>query len=242
MARIRTIKPQFFLNEELAEQPAMTRLLFIGLWTQADREGRLIDRPKRLKAEIFPYDNFDIEKGLKQLSDAKFILRYKANVNVSDRVLAPEQPINELALIQIINFSKHQKIDKHNEKESDLPPPLPQDYLKSIGSLPKDGEGKGKEGKGKEPPDDPATTAYTKGELELFKQVEDWILQNAPTVAKMKEPLRIDQFLRLKERFPDRGFIRKILLAMHNWKKLKERQSAFLTFLSFAEKEETKVA
>ncbi len=66
MARIRTIKPQFFLNEELAELPAMVRLLFIGLWTQADREGRLLDRPKRLKAEIFPYDNFDVEKGLHQ--------------------------------------------------------------------------------------------------------------------------------------------------------------------------------
>lgn len=159
MPRIRTIKPQFFLNEELAALPAMVRLLFIGLWTQADREGRLLDRPKRLKAEIFPYDNFDIEKGLTQLSDAGFIFRYKVNVNdkadvnISDRVsaarvLAPEQPITELALIQIINFSKHQKIDRINERESDLPEINKIDYNKSIDSLPIVQEGKGREGKG----------------------------------------------------------------------------------------------
>lgn len=150
MARIRTIKPQFFLNEELAELPAMVRLLFIGLWTQADREGRLLDRPKRLKAEIFPYDNFDVEKGLHQLSEAGFIHRYKVNVNVTDRVLAPEQPLTELALIQVINFSKHQKIDKANEKESDLPSRTPIDYKKTIDSLSIDEERNRKECNGKE--------------------------------------------------------------------------------------------
>jgi len=150
MARIRTIKPQFFLNEELAELSAMVRLLFIGLWTQADREGRLLDRPKRLKAEIFPYDNFDVEKGLHQLSEAGFIHRYKVNVNVTDRVLAPEQPKNELALIQVINFSKHQKIDKPNEKESDLPSRTNIDYKKTIDSLSIDEERNGKECNGKE--------------------------------------------------------------------------------------------
>lgn len=150
MARIRTIKPDFFKNEELAEMPAMNRLLFIGLWTQADREGRLLDRPKRLKAEIFPYDNYDVDKGLNQLFEAGLIIRYKTNVNISDRVLVPEQPETELAIIQIINFLKHQKIDKANEKESELPEPYPQDYKKTITSLEEVGEGKGKEGKGKE--------------------------------------------------------------------------------------------
>lgn len=146
MARIRTVKPQFFMNEEIAELSAMNRLLFIALWTQADREGRLIDRPKRLKAEIFPYDNFDMDKGLQQLFEAKFIIRYKVNVNATGSVLTPEQPENELALIQIVNFLKHQKIDKINEKDSDLQAPTSKDYLKSNTSLPKVGEGKGREG------------------------------------------------------------------------------------------------
>lgn len=147
MARIRTIKPDFFKNEELSEMSAMNRLLFIGLWTQADREGRLHDRPKRLKAEIFPYENFDVDKGLQQLHEAGFIIRYKVNVNDSVRVLAPEQPKTELAVIEIVNFLKHQKIDKANEKQSELPERLLIDERKTSTSLVIGGEGKGKEGK-----------------------------------------------------------------------------------------------
>ncbi len=102
----------------------MTRLLFIGLWTQADRDGRLEDRPKRLKAEIFPYENYDIEKGLNELQSAGFIIRYKVNVNASGRVLAPEQPVTELALVQIVTFSKHQRFTgKEAAEESIYPPP-----------------------------------------------------------------------------------------------------------------------
>jgi hypothetical protein len=126
MARIRTIKPGFFKNEDIAGLPSMTRLFFIGLWTQADRAGRLEDRPRRLKAEIFPYDNYDVEKGLNELQSAGFIIRYKANVNVSDRVLAPEQPVTELALIQITNFSKHQQPNV-KEVQSTFPAPCQHD-------------------------------------------------------------------------------------------------------------------
>ena len=45
MARIRTIKPQFFLNEQLAMLGFADRLLFIGLWTQADKAGLAIWHP-----------------------------------------------------------------------------------------------------------------------------------------------------------------------------------------------------
>ena len=44
MARARLLKPGFFTNEDLCELPAFGRLLFAGLWTIADREGRLEDR------------------------------------------------------------------------------------------------------------------------------------------------------------------------------------------------------
>ena len=54
MARARNIKPGFFLNEELVELPFSTRLLFIGLWTLADRDGRMEDKPKRIKMSLFP--------------------------------------------------------------------------------------------------------------------------------------------------------------------------------------------
>lgn len=93
MARSRNIKPGFFTNDGLAELPALTRLLFIGLWTIADRSGRLEDRPKRIKAEVMPYDSCNIESMLKALHDGGFILRYDANGTPA---------------IQIITWDKHQ--------------------------------------------------------------------------------------------------------------------------------------
>ena len=48
MARARNIKPGFFANDLLVDLPFEVRLLFIGLWTIADRAGRLCDRPKKI--------------------------------------------------------------------------------------------------------------------------------------------------------------------------------------------------
>lgn len=76
MSRIRYIKPGFFKNELLAECEPLARILFAGLWTEADRDGRLEDRPKRLKAELLPYDDCDPEALLAQLHQRGFIMRY----------------------------------------------------------------------------------------------------------------------------------------------------------------------
>jgi hypothetical protein len=61
MPRIRSLKPTFFKDPELADQPVHARMLYAGLWTQADREGRLKDDVKYLKVEIFPWDEVDVE-------------------------------------------------------------------------------------------------------------------------------------------------------------------------------------
>lgn len=76
MARARNIKPGFFKNEELAECQPLARILFAGLWCAADREGRLEDRPKRLKAEYLPYDTCDADALLNELARRGFIVRY----------------------------------------------------------------------------------------------------------------------------------------------------------------------
>ncbi|HGL4641597.1 TPA: hypothetical protein ACKFAW_004883, partial [Enterobacter hormaechei] len=65
-------------NEDLAELDPLARLLFIYLWMLADREGRLEDRPKRIKAEALPYDNVDADLMLDDLAKAGFIHRYEA--------------------------------------------------------------------------------------------------------------------------------------------------------------------
>ena len=75
--RARNLKPGFFKNDELAECDPLARILFQGLWCMADRDGRLELRPKRIQAEILPYDKTDIFKLLQQLIDHKFIVAYR---------------------------------------------------------------------------------------------------------------------------------------------------------------------
>lgn len=75
--RIRALKPGFFKNEQLAELSPWHRLCFQGLWCCADRFGRLQDRPKRLKAEIFPYDDLDMNMLLWDLARTGFVVRYQ---------------------------------------------------------------------------------------------------------------------------------------------------------------------
>jgi len=107
MARARNIKPGFFTNEDLAECTPWARLCFAGLWTLADREGRLEDRPKRVKGLLFPSDTIDVEPLLEELARWRFILRYE---------------VDGRRLIQILAFHKHQN-PHHREPPSDLPPP-----------------------------------------------------------------------------------------------------------------------
>ena len=107
MPRARNVKPGFFKNERLVELPFATRLLFIGLWTLADREGRLEDRPKRIKMEIFPADDVNIEAALQALHGADLIQRYR---------------VDFAQFIQVVNFAKHQK-PHPREAESTIPPP-----------------------------------------------------------------------------------------------------------------------
>lgn len=93
MARARNIKPGFFTNDELVELSFAVRLLFIGLWTIADKEGRLADRPKKIKMEIFPADDVDINASLGELQDKGFLRRYE---------------VAGVRYIQIVNWAKHQ--------------------------------------------------------------------------------------------------------------------------------------
>jgi hypothetical protein len=106
LARARNIKPGLFKNEVLGVADPLYTLLFEGLWLLADREGRLEDRPLRIKAELFPYrDGVNVASMLSWLEGEGFIRRYQAN---------------GLALIQIVAFSKHQT-PHGTEKDSDHP-------------------------------------------------------------------------------------------------------------------------
>ena len=107
MARARNIKPQFFTNDELSELPPLARLLFIGLWTIADFKGCFEYKPKRLKVQLLPYDECDIEQLVSALDKSRFISIYSVQGQTFGKVL---------------NFNKHQNPHKNEkEKGSDIP-------------------------------------------------------------------------------------------------------------------------
>lgn len=76
MARIRTIKPEFFTSEDIVALSPMARLLYIALWCEADREGRMAWKPATFKLRYFPGDNCDIHALCDELVKAKLVILY----------------------------------------------------------------------------------------------------------------------------------------------------------------------
>ena len=116
MPRRRSLSPEFFKDEDLAHLPFEARLLFQGLWCYADRAGRLEDRPKYLKAELFAYDRINIDT----------LLTLLANPNIPDRpakAFIRRYVVDNRQYIEIIEFVKHQKPHPH-ESASQYPEPI----------------------------------------------------------------------------------------------------------------------
>jgi hypothetical protein len=148
MARIRTVKPELFRHEILFELERETglpiRLSFIGLFTVADRDGLFKWRPRSIGSEILPYDDIDFSRVLDALATRGFVQKYEVNGE-------------EYGCI--CKFKDHQHI---NNKEADSILPKPSTGAPSIVkfdasatreprvSHAPEGEGKGKERKGKE--------------------------------------------------------------------------------------------
>ncbi len=105
--RARSLKPGFFVCPELLELQLAARLLFAGLWCCADREGRLEDRPAKIKLQVLPGDDVDVDALLNQLAEKDFIQRYE---------------VEGKRFIQVVNFGKHQRPHK-NEQDGAAPPP-----------------------------------------------------------------------------------------------------------------------
>jgi hypothetical protein len=132
MARIRTIKPEFWQDERLGTLPVYARLLFIGLWNIADDKGRLRGSPLFIRAQVFPYDHdIDVQAGLDLLEKAGRITRYVHDLE---------------SYIWVRKFEDHQRIDK--PKVSTLPAPP------RVRAEPEPVEGRIQDASGKNPPTD----------------------------------------------------------------------------------------
>lgn len=107
MARIRACKPDEGLDEDLQRLSWPARFAWHLLWCHADKAGRLEDRPKKVKAQIMPYDEgVDFDTVLEEYVRGGFIYRYE---------------VEGKRYIQIRSFEKHQR-PHHTEPESTIPP------------------------------------------------------------------------------------------------------------------------
>ena len=61
MARIRSIKPEFFTSETITALPLSARLTFIGLWTYVDDNGVGLDNELLITAAIWPLERDNLE-------------------------------------------------------------------------------------------------------------------------------------------------------------------------------------
>ena len=101
MARIRTIKPEFFTSEQIVECSTNARLQFLGVLCFSDDGGRHPASAKRLKMEVWPGDPCtikDVEKWQTELIHAGLIVEYT--------------DAQGLMLWCVTGWQRHQRVDK----------------------------------------------------------------------------------------------------------------------------------
>lgn len=140
MARIRTIKPDFFQSEDNINLSYRARLTWIALWTYVDDDGRCKDNPRLIKGHAWPLEDdvtaAEVEKDLAELHERDRIIRYE---------------VNGERLLEIRKWRDHQRIAKptrsklppspvsvshHSEPLSNPSEPTPEEYHTPTTPLP----------------------------------------------------------------------------------------------------------
>jgi hypothetical protein len=121
MPRSRIVNPEFFLHEGLGRCSPHARLLFVALWTQADREGRLRWLPLKVHGETFPHEStLDISGLAAELVEAGTFVLYEHEGRIFG---------------QVTGFTKWQNPHR-NESMSKLPaPPDDPDFAATFAAL-----------------------------------------------------------------------------------------------------------
>ena len=139
MARIRTIKPEFWEDEKLAKLPVYSRLLFIGTWNFADDNGALLANPVLMKSHIFPYEDIGvstISEWIDMLVENGMLIRttYNGKDYLVIRKFLIHQKINRKSIrINIPLPLVLQVIDEYNKTHGVLTEPSLQEREQGIG-------------------------------------------------------------------------------------------------------------
>jgi hypothetical protein len=111
MARIRCIKPEFWVSEQIAECSSNARLTFIGMWNFCDDQGVHPAKPKTLKAELYPMDDItaaQVGAWVCELIQAGLVREFRASVD------------GEIYW-HVTGWGRHQKIDRPSYKHPSPP-------------------------------------------------------------------------------------------------------------------------
>lgn len=148
MARIRTIKPEFWTDDVVTECSHSARLLFIGLWNFADDNGNIERSSKQMKMKIFPADHIETESLALELMAKGLLIEYEVDGH---------------KYLHIKGFVKHQVINNPSKTGH----PKYDESLRTTVGLPECShtEGKGREGKGKGKEESPPTPTLTPEQL-----------------------------------------------------------------------------
>lgn len=107
MARKRMIDPEFWLDEEITGLSFECRLFYIGTWNFADDYGVVENSAKKLKAQIFPYDDVDCTKIIDKLVKMNKLVQFEADGK---------------KWLYIRKFLKYQRVDKPSKYRNPEPP------------------------------------------------------------------------------------------------------------------------
>lgn len=127
MARIRTIKPEFFTSADILALTPLARLFYVSLWCEADREGRLKWDLETFGFRYMPKEATQIQALAQELIDRSLVILYEVEAKT---------------YAEIPSFAAHQVIN-NREQESFLPPRV-KDASKRVKA---EGRKEGKEGK-----------------------------------------------------------------------------------------------
>ena len=111
MPRRRMIDPEFWTDSKMAKATRDERLLFIGLFTNADDVGRIMASPTYLKSIVFPYDDDVTPSDVKKMRDHL--------IHVNPNVALYKNADDEY--IQLRQWERYQK--PRYTKPSKYPPP-----------------------------------------------------------------------------------------------------------------------
>lgn len=245
MARIRTIKPEFWEDEKIGKLPIPCRLFFIGCWNFADDFGVIKGNAALLKSQIFPYDEnlrvSEIKKWIDSLVDA--------------RMLVPIIHAEE-SYYFIRTFRSHQVLDKRYDK-SYIGKGIVKELISralngndvNTTSTPRDNDVNTTEEKEEEKEDKKESPNGDKKEAVAsspassnpdFLKFNDWLKRKAPFCSNPKNfssQITEAEFLKLKEKYTGKQ-IADIIEQIENRKDLRKRYTnLYRTVLNWAKKE-----